>query len=410
MAQQGSIFSIDIDPQAVLNALRRAELPVEVTGPDEDWRRLIIHPRNNGTNEQSLVLRLKTRQTDSLYFRKQLPAMSTHIRRLGAGVPDRQQEMTKLVPRLGTCIGMTATPKFSDQPDFLEAITLVARTIDGMFFVPAGFLDAESRPLLMEDGTFDPAARVPVVPRDDEDEIIELDEHLELQMPNARRVAERMFVMLVLACRGWIESTGTPEEDRERKFKQLADWFWSLEIGHELEDHERAVLDTPLGGLSPKEVLSLIAKFDDVAVLAWALRLAEMPAHDCFFERRKLSEAIGLYSEDAHFVIDSADLRDAIDLRAQADRILAVHWRLREWELRPSHLDFAKLASDTWFGPIELTTLPLKNGDLAFNDRPISKVDPALIDRCTTAIAHRHRAINWLCGHHPVYSQVQTAT
>lgn len=413
MAQQGSIFSISIDPKAVVEVLRRANLHVEIAGPEDDWRRLTIHPRNDRQADHSLELRLKTRQTDSLYFRQHLPELASQIRRLGAVVPQRQQEMVRLVPRLGTCIMMTATPKFSDHPDFLEAITLVARTIDGIFAVPAGFLDAESRPLLMEDGTYDPAARVPTI-ASTEDEELEIDPmldfHADLQMPNARRVAERMFILLVLACRGWIESPATPEEKRPAKFKQLAEWFWSLEIGHELEESERAVLDTPLGNLPPETVNQLVALFDDVAVLAWALRLAEMPRHDCFFDRRALCGAVGLYSEDARFVIDSADLRDAIDLRAQADRLLAVHWRLREWELRPNHIDFARLAGDTWFGPIELSTLPLKDGDLAFNGQPICKADPKLLERCSTAIAHRHKAINWLCGHDPVYSRVQAAT
>ncbi len=408
--QQGSIFSIAIDPRAVVDVLRRAELPVDVAGPDDDWRRITIRPRSNGVKgNHALVLRLKTRLTDSVYFRKQLPAMAGQIRRLGISVPERQQAMTQLVPRLGTCIGMTAMPRFSDHPDFLEAITLVARTIDGMFSVPAGFLDAESRPLLMEDGTYDPEARVPALPEIDDVED-PLDEHAHMEMPSPRRVAERLLVMTVVAYRGLIESPEIAESKRAARLARLADWFWSQEIGHELEDHERTILDTPLGGLDPGTVQTLGDSFDAVAVLAWALRLAEMPSHDCFIDRRYLTDAIGLFSEDAHFIVDSADLRDAIDLRAQADRIMAIHWRLREWQLRPVAVDFAKVASETWFGSMDVSNVPLRSNDLAFHARPIGNADPRLVEHSAATIVHRHRAINWLCGHNAIYSEVQTAT
>jgi hypothetical protein len=135
-----------------------------------------------------------------------------------------------------------------------------------------------------------------------------------------------------------------------------------------------------------------------------------MLPHDQFVQPRKIADTLGLFSEDTDIVINSADLRGALDLRTAADQIMAVHWRLREFELARTSLDFGQLARDWWFGPVDLAGIPLADNDLALGGRPILFADDALRQRCHAAIQARHRAINWLCGHHTLFSRVDTST
>jgi hypothetical protein len=414
VAQQGSIFSVAIDPTAVIEALKTCELPIEVIGPADEWRMIVVRPRDTTTSGPgTLTLKLKTRTADQLYFKRQIPRLIAHLGRVPAHDIERQSLLQELAPHLGVCINMTADPGFSAHPEFIEAMTVIARLLDGFFVIPIGLLDAESRELLLNDGSGNPDAVMPKIP---EFPALAGAKHAFEDIaepandpPEARRVAERMYVMLAVAFRGILDMNSESDE-RQRKLHQLGEWFWSLEIGHELEDWERHVLDQPLGAISREQAEQLVWGFEAVMVLAWSLGLVEMSAHDEFVQPRKIADTLGLFSEDTHFVIDSADLRDPLDLRAAADVIMAVHWRLREFEISRTQIDFAQLERDWWFGPIDLNGIALADGDVSIGGVPILQADNALRQRVHAAIQSRHRAINWLCGHHRVFSRVDTST
>ncbi len=416
VSEFGSLLSITIDPAAAVAALREGGLPVEVVGADEDWRQLIISPRNGSSGGSSgrLTMVLKTREIDQLFFRKTTPNLVRRIAQLPAEDPKRQRDLQRLIPHLSVCLEMTAEPAFSEYGEFIEAMTLVARLIDGIFVIPAGVLDCESREILTAAGKSNPDAQLPVIPEfpagveDDEpqEEAFESGDH---EPPTARRVAERMYTMLAVAYRGVLD-INQERPERQVRLTQLGDWFWTLEVGHELEEYERYILDQPLGDISREHAQQLSQQFESVLVLAWSLGLVDLPAHDHFVQAKKLADVLGMLREDTRFVIDSAELRSELDLRAAADRLMAVHWRLREYELTPRPVDFEGMCRDAWFGPIDLGSLPTIEGDLAIAGQPITRADPAIRIRTQIAIQHRHRAINWVCGHHPVFSRVDIST
>jgi len=411
VSEFGSLLSVTIDPAAAVAALRDSGLSVEVVGAEEDWRQLIVSPRDNKSGRLTMVL--KTREVDQLFFRKTTPNLIRRIAQLPAQDLERQRDLQRLIPHLGVCLELTAEPAFSERGEFIEAMTLLARLIDGVFVIPAGFLDCESREILTAAGMCNPKAHLPVIPdfpagvEDD----YSPDEAFEgtFDPPIARRVAERMYTMLTVAYRGVLD-INQERPERQVRLTQLGDWFWTLEVGHELEEYERYILDQPLGAITREQAQQLSQQFESVVVLAWSLGLVELPRHDEFVQAKKLADLLGLLREDTRFVIDSAELRSELDLRAAADQMMAVHWRLREFELSPRPVDFAGMCRDSWFGSIDLSSLPIIEGDLAIAGQPITRADPATRNRAQIAIQHRHRAINWVCGHHPVFSKVDIST
>lgn len=415
----GSLFSVAIDPQAVVEAVRQAQAAAEVIGADDDWRQIIVRPDPDSPDHR-LTLSLKTRQIDQVFFRRAIPDLLSRLHPIVALDPSRKDALERLIPHFEACIELVAEPAFHTQAGFLEVMTIVARLIDGVFVIPVGFLDCESREILMESGFCNPDAVLPPIPEfpaavgmlEHESVVEEIAPAPAPELvdpPAATRVAERMYAMLAVAYRGVLDIN--PERpNRDAYLARLADWFWSLNVGHELEEYERHVLDQPLGAIGAEPAAQISQSLESVSVLAWALQLVELPAHDQFVQAKRLADVLGLFREDTRFVIDSAELRCEAVLRAAADRIMAVHWRLREFELNPHPVDFAAMCRDSWFGALDADALPLINNDLAIGTESISRADPSLRQRIKLATQHRHRAINWLCGHHRLFSHVDTST
>lgn len=419
VSETGSLFCVVIDPQAVVEAVRRTEIGANVIGADDDWRQIVVTPDPDSPSHR-LTLSLKTRQIDQVFFRRAIPDLLTRVNTINASDPKSKETLERLIPHFEACIELTAEPAFHSQSGFLEVMTIVARLIDGVFVIPAGFLDCESREILMESGFCNPEAIIPPVPEfpaaaDAREETVDSEEptpdpaHEPVDPPVARRVAERMYAMLAVAYRGVLDIN--PERpNRDAYLAKLADWFWTLNVGHELEEYERHVLDQPLGALGPEEAAQISQSLEAVAVLAWSLQLIELPAHDQFVQAKRLADVLGLFREDTRFVIDSAELRCEAVVRATADRIMAVHWRLREFELSPKPIDFAAMCRDSWFGALDADALPMVENDLAIGTQSIARIDQGLRQRVKLATQYRHRAINWLCGHHRLFSHVDTST
>ena len=196
----------------------------------------------------------------------------------------------------------------------------------------------------------------------------------------------------------------------ERKLRRLAEWFWALDIGNELEPDERKVLDADIGTLSPERVDGLALSFEAIAVLAWALRLIDLPPHDVSVDLRSLAGKAGLLSEDARYVIDSADVRSPHELREAADHILAIHWRLNRYAEDSAPLDMRHMAAEAWFGHVDSGQLALIDNDLSIVGKAVADSCDRARGRCQLITLQRHRAINWLLGHHAIFSRVETIT
>ena len=60
--------------------------------------------------------------------------------------------------------------------------------------------------------------------------------------------------------------------------------------------------------------------------------------------------------------------------------------------------------------PVDLSQVPLVDGDLAVEGVRVSDAPIEAIDRALAVAKERHRAINWLLGAAGIYSEVITAT
>jgi hypothetical protein len=178
----------------------------------------------------------------------------------------------------------------------------------------------------------------------------------------------------------------------------------------ELEPEEDDLLRTPIGKAAPQAVVDAVWRAEGAQVLLWALSQRELPAHDTQEHPFALAKEAGLLQEVRPQIL-GASLRSVAQLEAMRLRLAALHWRLVEARLCPSKLvEFAKFTTRDFMKGVDLSGLPMVDGDLAFQGNAVSRLDQAAIQLGQSIAKERHQAANWLLGVHPVYSLVNTPT
>lgn len=192
--------------------------------------------------------------------------------------------------------------------------------------------------------------------------------------------------------------------------RRMIDWLGATGLQAVLEPAEAALVATPLGALAEADAVDASWRAEGIYVLAWALGLHPLLAHDRMVDPNDAAWPLGFLDDAALAAADGATLRDDYEIDTFLARQLAVHWRLREYSLRPGPMDFGAVVVDGGWARLDIDAAALLGGDLAIGGSPIDLADAAAIERCTSIASERHRAANWLVGADPVYSRVENVT
>ncbi|MBX3469870.1 MAG: DUF4272 domain-containing protein [Planctomycetes bacterium] len=230
-----------------------------------------------------------------------------------------------------------------------------------------------------------------------------------LTPPPAARVARRALVLCAVVWRASLEQ----EKGRRRAARlhaHLLAWLERRALGDELEDSERALIAAPLGSLTRQRAIDASWRSEGLAVLGWALGACPLPPHDEQADPHGATDALGFLDDGPARALAAPVLRPAAELEAAARRLLAVHWRLREFSQRPRALDLRAAAVAAGLAPEDLEGLPLLGGDLALRGAPIARAEPEVVGECASIAVERLRASQWLVGVEERYSEVDTST
>lgn len=132
---------------------------------------------------------------------------------------------------------------------------------------------------------------------------------------------------------------------------------------------------------------------------------------------QQLADARGVvgslgYMDDARAerLLSNAMLRPLAEIRAYAEHILNVHWRLQRVR-RVKHYDCRNLFDEELERPIPGTTpIELVRGDLTIAGVTLAEVDDELLNSALSVARERQRAANWLQGDDRIYSEVALDT
>jgi hypothetical protein len=235
------------------------------------------------------------------------------------------------------------------------------------------------------------------------------DDLAEPDPPLPERVARRALVLAAVCCRSAIEDDADNAEAETFRREVLA-WLHDVSASDEAEPEELALLSVPLGTLNERQVIDGSWRGEGLGVLAWALGRYELSSYQQTISPPDAADAIGFLTSEATELIESARLRDPEELEVLADRLFALHWRLRQFSIRPEHMDFISFARTAYFGPLDVEGLELVRDDLAIDGRPLMDVGETRWRECLSIARERQQAANWLCGQETLYSDVTCDT
>jgi hypothetical protein len=227
--------------------------------------------------------------------------------------------------------------------------------------------------------------------------------------PQAGDVLRRALALSSVAARAGLEPRAGTSEALAQHRRMLA-WLRDTGLDAALEPTEAELVQTPLGQLADAAAMDASWQAEGVHVLAWALDRQPALPHDRLVDPNDVAWQLGFLDDAALDAERDAELRGEREIDTFLARQLAVHWRLREYSLRPGPMDFAAVVSSGGWARLDIDEAALVAGDLAIDGGPIDRADAAQIERCTSIAIERHRAANWLAGADPVYSRVESVT
>lgn len=235
------------------------------------------------------------------------------------------------------------------------------------------------------------------------------EEEFSLTPPSEERVQRRAWALSCVVCRAFMESFDDAAEAATLQSRILS-WIDAIDLRSEFEPSEITMIEADIGVLSPQDVANGSWRSEGLAVLAWALARNELPAHDVMVDPSAAANSVLFLAEDALDRRHELRLRSADELAKLSAVQLALHWRLREFSLRATPLDFRKFVETAWFGPLSIEGVELAENDLAIDGVPLSKAPVDRFQQCRSIAMERHQAINWLSGWDEIYSEVDTST
>jgi hypothetical protein len=339
---------------------------------------------------------------------------------------DRKSRVMLLTTTFRTCLGTLFEPDFEPTGDpRLDILFEVAELLDGVLFTPSSLRDARGRILFGAGGTpdEDPDAVWPrvegEVPEDSAawrtmheisrpkppDEVGE-----SAEAPAPARVVRRALTLTALTARAILERDEPNDEARATQ-RNIVDWVEELNLSSELEPFEKHVLQTPVGRLASQEMIDAAWRLEGLVVLAWALGRMELPPHDGLVAPNALWDSLGyLDASSARELLENPRIRKRGAIAALRNRLFAVHWRLRNFHLDRTVMDFAEFARTCWFGPLDIEGLPLVDGDLGLRGQRLDRASPEIFGTAHSTAQERHLAANWLLDGPEQYSQASVAT
>ncbi len=426
-----TLFARNADPAGVARLLRDRVPTAKLDGPDDSWRHAVL-----SFGGETLTVTHDPAYYSEPNWAVQMDGMRNYFSRFPE--TERKQIALMLPTTFKFSLGLLFDPDYEPSGDpRLELVYEMASLLDGVLFTPSGFRDKQGRFLYGAGGGDEENLNavwprvvaevvIPERPRKSDSEATHPNTEDDPKPPTAERVARRALALTALTARAILEQEGVtirPSSgwnpikwvrgmfsSAERERQDILAWIDAIGIGEELESEEWEVLQRPIGYLEPQQQVNSTWRLEGLVVLAWTLKKFKFPTHDRLVEFRSMWANLGLLDvRSAKQLLANPTVRPRPDLALLRNRLFAIHWRLRNYNLHPNVIDYADFARTAWFGPLD-SGLPLIDGDLAIDGKRLDQASPDAFSIAHSASQERHQAINWIWQGPDRYSEASVDT
>lgn len=434
-AEPMTLFARIADPVGVAQLLRTRAPGTVIDGPDGAWRNAVV----------TLGAGAVTFTHDPNYHAEpnwsvQMNGMAGYFSRFPA--TERKDRALMLMTTFKFSLGLLFDPEDDEDNDSrLDIVYAVAELLDGILFTPSALRDARGRVLYGAGGEEeDPDAVWPRVIAEvnlgNAASPTPLSAETLAHRPTPARVARRALALTAVTARAILEQGGVnlglerPKWNpvtwvrhmvagRAEQHQKLLQWAQLVGIHDEFEPDEWEALQRLPGRLNPPQQIRTTWRLEGLGVLAWALGKFELPPHDQLVECHSLWRGIGIFDIAACKVLMSnSRLRPLAELQALRRRLLAINWRLTDFYVRPTGIDFVRFTEESfgnydrtaWFRSEEVAELPLVEGDLCIRGVRIDRASAEDFSLARSIAHERYLAANWLCEGPAMYSATDVST
>jgi len=227
--------------------------------------------------------------------------------------------------------------------------------------------------------------------------------------PKPLDIARRALILSGVVCRASLESYTDKDYQRETRAR-IQGWFDELELWPHLEPLEEKIIRAPFGKLPRRLQIQGTWFIEGLAILAWALKRSDFPAHDQKADAVAVTNALDFLQPDAAKLLLAPKVRKRAELEAAREWFYDAHCTLRRFL---HHAGDGRLAS--WIGDY-LKVLGIdpkavmKMGHLAVEGQAVGEADRERLLGWENVICERHRAAIWLAGEDPLYTELPVDT
>jgi hypothetical protein len=207
-----------------------------------------------------------------------------------------------------------------------------------------------------------------------------------------------------MAARGMTD--GDEVSKAETMAARILEFVEQAEIEDTLDAGEKALLRQPAGSWSQLERNQASWLVEGVAVLAWTLCRAELPAYGTKCQAAPVSLSLGLFRPEVREQIGEWETRGQEEIAVWAARYFALHFRLHHYFAQAQKMDFAEVLRDPKWPHSVRDGLELVDGDLAIDGKALAEVGPERLGEVFSIVRERCKAFRWLTGYDKSYATV----
>lgn len=201
-----------------------------------------------------------------------------------------------------------------------------------------------------------------------------------------------------MACRGMIDGDQHPKaQATAERIREIFRQSWL--DGLILDAAEQRFINAPFGVLNHLNRSEASWLIERMAVLAWALGVAELPNYYTKVNPNAVGQSLGMFRNDHAERIANATIRETCEITMRGDLYHVLAWRLSEFRKEKKTIDLETKLTAKDSAHLIVDGIYFIDRDLAVNEHALAELNDADFDQTAALVHYRYKEFRWLFGY-----------